>query len=284
MALAVCGHQRSGTSLLQRLCDHHPDIIMTNEFGNFFDLDEPFSTYRRQIYKRWWRTGNRSFFSPHMRWGTAGFSEVERVTKRTNPLARAVHKPLRIHMLQNLYFVTRYLFKIPGDQRACVGVPAIEAALKCIFTGVRVVGDKHPDYVFVLDRLVQLDGLSCLVIYRDPRDMTNSVLKAYATWGKWWGADLAIAAKIAERWVHTVELMERHADKIHTIRYEDLVTNPWPVLEALGAWLGVDPQEFRYEMIRSSSVGKHRQHLSPQELEDVIRIAGPTMERLGYKI
>jgi hypothetical protein len=165
-----------------------------------------------------------------------------------------------------------------------VDASAIEAALNGIFPGARIVGDKHPDYVFALDRLAQSAGLSCLVIYRDPRDMANSVLKAYSAWGKWWGPELAQAESIAERWVHTIGLVERNSDKIYAIRYEDLVTDPRSVLAELADWLGVNPQGFRLDMVRSSSLGKYREGLSKEEVTDIIRVAGPKMEQLGYEI
>lgn len=284
MAMIICGHQRSGTSLLQRLCDRHPDIVVTNEFGNFFDLSESSSTYRRQIIQRWWRAGNRSFFSPHRRWGTIGFSEVETVVRGTHPLAHSVHRHLRINMLQNLFFIIRYLSKLPEHRNDQVQLSILEAALKSIFLEAVIVGDKHPDYAFVLDKLVQVKCLSCVAVYRDPRDVVNSVLNAYKLWGKWWGPDLAIPTNIAKRWVHIIDLMEQYTDKIHIVRYKDLVTDPKRALTALGKWLGVDPQGFPADIIRDSSLGKYHKGLSKQELTDVIQVAGPTMERLGYEL
>lgn len=35
MALLLTGHPRSVTQLLQRICDRHPDVELTNEFGCF---------------------------------------------------------------------------------------------------------------------------------------------------------------------------------------------------------------------------------------------------------
>ncbi|MFC1976191.1 hypothetical protein ACFLXQ_07315 [Chloroflexota bacterium] len=58
--------------------------------------------------------------------------------------------------------------------------------------------------------------------------------------------------------------MEYVADRVHLIRYEDLVTQPQPVLETLGRWLGVDPTSFRSQMIqRGGGIGVHREDLHP---------------------
>ena len=66
------------------------------------------------------------------------------------------------------------------------------------------------------------------------------------------------------------------------MRYEDLVADGRTVLAAFGNWLGVDPQGFRHQMIDTAWVGEYKQTLSNDEIASIMRIAGPTMERLGY--
>jgi hypothetical protein len=90
------------------------------------------------------------------------------------------------------------------------------------------------------------------------------------------------AEKIALSWVRSIELMERHKDKVHIIRYEDLVLEPGPVLKALGDWLGVDPAGFPKGLAHPASFGKYKTGLTGEELETVMELAGPTMARLGY--
>ena len=41
-----------------------------------------------------------------------------------------------------------------------------------------------------------------------------------------------------------MEIMERHKDKIHIIRYEDLLREPRREFEALALWLEVDSSGF----------------------------------------
>jgi hypothetical protein len=163
-------------------------------------------------------------------------------------------------------------------------VRAIETVLQSIFPQTRVVGDKYPEYVFWLDEFAQIDSLYSLIIYRDCRDVTNSTLKkAKTTWrDKSWVKKINTAEKIAKRWVRAIEMMERHKDKLHIIRYEDLMREPKRELKALGRWLGVDPAGFPEKMVRNTSIGKYKSGLSDEELATVINIAGPTMERLGY--
>ena len=198
-----------------------------------------------------------------------------------------IYKLLRMNMLQNLFFVSRYLLSMHPSRPESVDVSTIEAAQRVVFPDVRLIGDKHPDYVYVLDELTQANGLYCIVIYRDVRDVASSALeKARTAWrGYDWAQEhFGTAEGVAERWVHSISLMRRHADKVHLIRYEDLVADPRAVLTKLGEYLDVDSDRFDYHIIRADSVARYRDYLSKEELEDVMRIAGPTMERLGYDV
>lgn len=120
--------------------------------------------------------------------------------------------------------------------------------------------------------------------YRDPRDVASSTLKMARTiWkSQLWVGILDTAEKIAHRWVKAIETMERHQKKIYIIQYEKMVQNPNPVFQELGEWLGVDPKGFPIETIQDKSIGKYKKGLTKDEIDTVLRITGPTMERLGY--
>src|SRR5919109_1036936 len=105
MVLVITGHQRSGTTLLMRLCNSHPEVMITGEFGNFYLLNQPYPVYRRFILQRWWQKKNASFL----------YSQ-KRSLKGAN-------------MLQNLVFVLQYLQKIARYSQDRIGIPEIEAAL-----------------------------------------------------------------------------------------------------------------------------------------------------------
>ncbi len=259
MTLIVGGHPRSGTTLLRNLCDHHPDITMTFEFGNFLALDRPYKAYRRRILKRWWRTRGKPLLT----------------SSSAHPWANAA---------ESHAFVLRYLFQIHRYRWECIDASTIEASLRTIFPKARVVGDKYPGYVFLLDRLATADGLSRLIIYRDCRDVARSALEqARTNWrGKPFAKKFDTAAKVARRWVRAIELTDRHADRLRTIRYEDLVQQPEREMWALGEWLGVDPAGFPLHIVRDTSIGKHKDELSAEALKTIMEIAGPAMARLGY--
>ena len=265
MVLLIGGHPRSGTTLLRNLCNGHPDMVVTHEFGNFQYLGTPCKEYMLQMLKRLWDKGileNRFLLWPGI---------DQRWMKGANIL--------RAHV-----FAARYLFNIHKFKREIIDVPTIEAALRSIFPKTLIVGDKLPDYVFSLNELAETSGLSCLIIYRDCRDVTSSVLeKTRTTWrNKMWVKDFDTTEKIARRWVLAIEQMERYKDNVHIVRYEDLVHHPERELVALGKWLGVDPAGFPTAMVQNTGIGKYKRALTDEELATVMEIAGPTMERLRY--
>ncbi len=260
MALILCGHQRSGTTLLRTVCDLHPDITVTMEFGNFLELGSPYKIYRRKLLKRWWNIKNS--------WTIDSTSNAR----------------LKLPALRNFVFMRRYLHRLHRLRTNPVEVKSIDEALWSLFPTSRIIGDKWPSYIYLLDDLVEMEGLSCVVIYRDCLDATSSTLRkartdwAHQPWVKW----LDTAEKVAERWLRAVEIMERHTGKLYAIRYEDLVQQPEQELEKLGQWMGVDSKGFPAHIIKDTSVGSYKKGLSDQEIKEIITIAGATMERLGY--
>lgn len=247
---------RSGTTLLGNLCNSHPEIAITNEFNYFSGLSKTFTEHKRIILERLWGKT------------TSG-------------------QTLRNH-LRNYAFVARYLFNLRRYKDGhIINLPAIEQSLRSIFPGIRIVGDKTPAYVFSLDNFVQTSGLLSLVIFRDCRDVVSSTLELVRT--KWrrksWKESVDTAGKVAIRWVRSIEIMERNRKQVHIVRYEDLVRQPNQELERLAKLLGVDPLCFSgYEVskIRDTSIGKFQTGLTKEELETVMKIAGPAMAKLGY--
>ncbi|MCB0209228.1 MAG: sulfotransferase [Anaerolineae bacterium] len=259
MALIIGGHPRSGTTILQEVCDRHPNISITNEFGNFAYLGQSYLEYSYRMMRRWCRVGNKWAFD----------------------LSYSSQKPLGLY---NFLFTTRYLLRMGQPPWRPIDVQTIETTLKQTFPEATIVGDKWPDHMFLMDNFVKRDDLYCLVIYRDCRDVTSSFLKqTRTTWRKQaWVNSLNTAEKVARRWVEVMHLTERHADQLHIIRYEDLIKNPKAVFASIGAWLGVDPAGFPVNAIKETSIGKYKKGLTNEELTTVMNIAGPTMAQLGY--
>jgi hypothetical protein len=260
MALMISGHPRSGTTLLQQLCDGHPELGVTNELGNFTHLDQSYLAYARHLYERWRRVQGGWAFD-------VAYADQ--------------HESLRAN---NLRFILRHLGYLLRSGPDRVTVRRIEAAYRSSFSQAHILGDKWPHYLFILDRFVDNPDLMHLVIYRDCRDVTSSFLKQVrTTWREAdWVGKIDTAEKIAHRWVRGINMMERYADKVYIMRYETLMQQPRIELNRLADWLAIDPAGFDSEMIRTTSIGKYQTGLTETELKTVMAIAGPTLARLEY--
>jgi hypothetical protein len=256
----ICGHQRSGTTILADVVGRHPDVRMTVEFANFWQLGYSYRTYVRWILGRWWLLRGRNNLRVPVILG-------------------------RINFLRNHLFIPCYLLSYTRYWRERVSVATIAGAMRGLFPRARVVGDKFPDYLYRLPQLVASPEAQCLVIYRDCRDVTSSTLRmARTSWRRRrFVHTLDTPEKVAQRWKRGMEVMEQYAERIHAVRYEDLVTDPGPVLAGIGHWLDVDPQGFPLRYFQTDKIGKHRQGLTSQELQVVLEVAGPTMEKFGYR-
>ncbi len=258
MALIIGGHPRSGTTLMARLFGRHPEIGLTFELQNFAAINSSYWQHLRRIRKNWYVRGMLRNAARHSPW------------------------PARLH---SAGFLARYALGLLPHALRPIGVAQIEQVLHRLFPGAKLVGDKYPQYVFQLDGLVAEPALTRVIIYRDGRDVVQSVLAKVR--GAWRDAPLArewaTVDKIALSWVHSIEAMERHRSHLYCLRYEDLVSEPQPHLKALAEWLGVESTGFRAHIVNDASVGKHRAGLTAHELELVTEIAGPTLARLGYR-
>ncbi len=256
--ILVTGHQRSGTTLLGKLFFSHPEIAVTHEFSNLMFVNQPLAAYMRAMVAYTNSVKAQFGFLPQIRY-----------------LIRQ----------QNMLFTLRYLYHVMRITRGVVDFSVIERALQRTFPHATIVGDKLPQYSKQLHRFVGNDQMTCIVIYRDCRDVTSSFLIKTQTdwadqpWVKKWDS----TAKIAQRWVERIEHMEKWADQLYVIRYETLVTDPALVLSQLAAKLRVDPNGFDVNMVDPGSIGNYRKKLSDREIADIMAVAGPTMARLGYE-
>lgn len=262
--MIITGHHRSGTTVLMEICDSHPEISITNEAGWYMALNMPLKDYRQFMLKRWLQKRNNSIIVKHNQ-SQQGLKGVD--------------------FLRNTFFVFRYLANLRLNGHKEVGISTVNAALSRMFPNSRLVGDKYPDYWFKLDELAGINELKCVMIYRDARDMVSSVLvKSRGEFKNYWPAELSQASVVASRWVELINKMEHNKDRVHPICYEDLAKRPSEVLQDLAGYLGVDPSGFNIHDLYTSSIGNYQKYLTPEEVTQVIDVAGDTMKRLGYTI
>ncbi len=257
--LLVTGCIRSGTTILQSVLNHHPDVGVTNELHSLLCLGQTLRpAHLRVLVRRGCRLRNRDhLYLPQAR-GSSYPGNVWHTARLVLRLARSWGRPITPELLR--------------------------AAYRTVYPRARIVGDKSPAYVFDLERYLAI-GVSCIVIYRDCRDVTASAMHAART--IWKGMPHAVqcdtAAKAARLWVRAIDMMERHAGRVRVMRYEELTADPERELALLAQWLRIDPAGLPAGLVHRASVGRHKVDLSAADLAMVLAIAGPTMARLGYR-
>ncbi len=260
--MIIAGVIRSGTTMLWKLCNQHPEIRLTHEFNQLSFIGQPYAEYVRA-------------FKAHLR-----IARKRVMGHDSSSFLSRGRSFVVSHIFIKRYFATLRAHAGNDDVDAAV----IEASLRSLFPKATIVGDKYPAYILRLEMLTGVEQLRRIVIYRDCRDVVSSILHRIRTdWTKDRVAKtLNTPEKVAIHWVKCIEEMERYADRLYVIRYEDLVVNPDDCLGQLADWLGVDAAGFPRGIVRRNSVGKHGKGLTPEELATVMEIAGPTMARLGY--
>lgn len=271
MPLVIAGHQRSGTTMLMKLCNAHPEIALGSELGCFLNMGELRATYALRMLRRW------LVVTAFKR------DPIVRIGEETPPEQGFPRWELGI-ALRNFASGIRFTASAVRNSRERIDAGSIEAALRSILPGRRIVGDKYPDYTYELDRLTVTGGPTVVAIYRDCRDVAVSTL--HLARGRWrhrrFSRLMDTPEKVACRWVRSIEAIEKHAESVHAIRYEDFVRNPEEGVAALAAWLDVDPGGFETSSVATDRVGRHKAGLSAEETAALMEIAGPHMQRLGY--
>jgi hypothetical protein len=260
MPLIITGHERSGTTLLRNLCNAHPDMTLTMEFGNFLELGKSLKEYTAFIRKQQKSNRHRSF------------------------LVQGAREQLWFEKFKSRRFVRRYLKKLTELNSDVVDVEAIDASLKSIFSQASIVGDKLPHYIRRLDKLVGQPSLIIIVIYRDCRDVVSSTLQMVRThWSqREFIKDINSAEKVAKRWVSAVEQMEKYQEELRIIRYEEMISNPAQAIERLSKFLKINAEGFPKEMIENRGVKKYLKLLTREELDSIDEIAGEYLARYKY--
>ena len=195
------------------------------------------------------------------------------------------------------------------------------ARLQLILERVRRLGlvahlrgvEQTPEMCFVLAPALQAHPEARAVhMLRDGRDVVCSLLErgwlkasrpghdevgqAHGAHARFWVeperrdefASASEAARAAWAWrCHVTAALSaaaRHPERTLELRYEELTTDPGASAERLARHLGLDPQLLAASLAsaRDRSVGRWRRDLTPEQLDDVEREAGPLLRELGY--
>jgi hypothetical protein len=266
----ICGHPRSGTTLLASLLDGHPQLSVFPEELNFF----------HHIYRR--RDRGRAV------WSHSGFKIIAE-----SPLYADIDRA----ELQSR--VALLLSQGPDERALLKGLIAIWHDLRRLGTGQeRHWVEKTPKserWAGLLDRWFGGRAIF-LHILRDPRDNFVAYRRSHPRVGP---------LGFANRWRYSAALGIRNAARLpnyHLLRYEDLVLEPVAVMGRVAGLIGILPDPVLYTPtkngrswggnsseavafsgISASQVGKHRTQLSRGEISAIERLTGPYIAQFGYE-
>jgi hypothetical protein len=262
----IVGAPRSGTRMLGRLVNAHPEIAVIHE-GRFVP---GWFRHRRGLTPE-------GVVTPELVRLLAEFERFEHLAVERDQLERLIAERPE---LPYATFVSE-LFDLHG--RA---------------VGKRLVGDKSPRYVRNVPTLHQLWPAAKLVhLVRDGRDVGLSVLswkkvvergELVATLPTWREDRIST---VALWWERLVRLGRQDGVPLgpglyQEVRYESLVEHPAAACESLCAFLGVPYDEaivHRHDgPPPTPGMRKWRAQMAPEEVERFEAVAGDLLDELGY--
>ncbi|NEB00794.1 sulfotransferase [Streptomyces sp. SID13726] len=290
------GENRSGTTLLSVLLDSHPDLVV----GPEIDFPEP------------------PDLGPHI---LEVCTLMDRGDPRVSGTSKETIDP---EWYDGVHFVVQCERSGVGrdDLRALVGeltavrgtdLSALEDRCRLIdaIGELRRVHTGAARWGLKLQRKIQDVGTYAGIwprahfihIVRDGRDLAASHLKTVPDWG------YRSVAEAAHGWLEVVTRARgtAPADRYLEVRYEDLVTRPRETAERMLDHLGLawDESVLRHaeqehalfnrpwghpaaeaagKPVHTGRNGRYLQDLTPGEIAEFERIAGPELERLGYPL
>ena len=284
--LLITGCPRSGTSLLAA------------ELSRRYDIAIPFETHFIPVFHRW-----RSLY------GDLGLPENRK--KMLADIFLFTRMWLRASKTFDQEQISRLSILAVQDSRDEIVEKSHDYASLCraLFQnyaqrqGSSCFGDKSVFFKAVpLETLdAALDGAKIINITRDGRDV-------FLSWsGTWFGTSSVSVA--ARRWAEHIlfadQWSEQNPDRILTIRYEDLLTQPEEIFSAIARFAGLSPRTGASASnqnslanamatakehnklgrgIDPSNAGKYLTAMPEQQNRLFLKIAGEALIRSGYAV
>jgi len=227
----ICGHQRSGTTLLQNLLDGHPQILaLPNEgtyFASFPDAARPApsSEALERFTAEWIRRFVDPNFAPHFRLGKS--------TAERNPSVDFARRMFGWHAaLRGL---------VPPKLAALLALAAAFRATANPGSGPLLWVEKTPQNERYVRRFGALEQARFIQVVRDPRATFASLKEAYRSSGIA-SFDAAEQARAIERSLRLAVVNRRLLGARYlVVRYEDLVEHTQREVERIRLFLGIAP-------------------------------------------
>jgi sulfotransferase family protein len=225
----ICGHQRSGTTLLQNLLDGHPQLLLLPSEGTYFTSfayvarAAPSENALDRFAEEWIARLVDPNFAPHFRLGKSDSSRNPAVA-----FARALfgwHAALRTRVEPKL--------------AALLAVAAAFKSTAAPRTAPAIWVEKTPQNERHTTRFAPLERARFIQLVRDPRATFASLAELYRSAGS--GAfDAAEHARSIGRSLRLASVNARRlAGRYLVVRYEDLIARPADEIERVRRFLDV---------------------------------------------
>lgn len=265
--LFVIGCHRSGTTVLRRILNTHPEIWLAKETQYLAALD--------LTPGDWHRPRPRAEMEAHVRW-TQPFLAATGWSTLPDPSA----------LPSSLTWADTYRWICLQEQ------PSGRT--------LAYWGDNTPRYVSLVPELDRaFPDARYLHIVRDPRDVVRSARAL------WFGGNTSLTA--AEEWIERVAAglaaSSLVGDRIRLIRFEDLLREPQKTLASVAQFLGLpdrfDPNDTGSdaghlargqdhlskvaEPLDPKVIGRYREALTPRQIAEIEQLCQPLLRALGYE-
>lgn len=287
----ICGHPKSGTSLLMTMLDSHPELIVYPEESHFFRRFQPTCEAHPEKNLEEVARGNLLHIFEWNRDDPSGHQEGFADRDYSSIDSERV----------------RDLFRESIRQREGGSEIALPAAMFSYGTATGQVNDQTKYWVektpyneqYAQEIFLSWPNAKCLHIVRDPRDNYTSYKRKQTDWQpehfaySWWKSFRA-GQHNAERFGSKRYLMIRYEDLIHDpekiikeiIRFIDIKDDP--VLRrptrAGGLWMGNSMFGDQFRSISAKPAGRYLEYLERDEIRTMESLLRPEMLELGYSL
>jgi hypothetical protein len=288
-ATFLCGHPKSGTSLLRGMLDSHPQLVVFPEETKFFrrilpDLvglepgERTALVEDRILHIFQWRADAPSATQ-------AGFLDRDYADVDAESVSRAFR---------------RRTAGWTGHEGRLLSAAILAYGEACGFIGseTRRWVEKTPyNERYALRIYEWWPEARCLHVVRDPRDNFASYRRKHPDWSPETFAD-SWRRSTLEGWSNEARI---GWDQYRVMRYEDLVLQTDAAIADIIPFLGIEDADTlrsptrdgrrwegnsmfneAFHGISRRPVGRYAEALSPEESRELVKRLGPEMERLGY--
>lgn len=280
--LFVCGVPRSGTTLLQRMLDHHPDLVVAN--------DTHFIPRALEIMDDRLLAAARS-------------GQPVALTKDLASITRQYHRFFRLGLAPEAIS--------QAEARSATYQQFVQEIYDALARkhAKPLAGEKTPDYLRRLDVLNGLFPMAKVIhLIRDGRNVALSLMewahesKGPGRLGLWQKQPVAVCA-LWWRWMTLKarrDTMRLGSSIVHEIRYEELIRSPREILSNACRFLGLQFSPTMLDFHKGKSKGNEslsaksawlppkpglrdwQNEMTPFQVELFESLAGDALLELGY--